>query len=1145
MSSPSSARINPSTTKITRNTKRDINASRSRAFGASAVSNSSRQVAGTGGGAGRSSARVYLDGVDVTPQSLLVSRIKPSSSHDQRSHNKGTKGKTRSSKLGGGNSVMGASVILSQDHLSSSSIDDSSDGDPASSANIHTQPSKGSNQRESARPPAKATPSSNAPQQPSSGATPTSLATSVAATGPEDEEDGNGALSNAATVTSKPLSDVAAPGSSRVVTEVTLKTERKARRLVTIELTETSTEMLFELKSVCVAQDATYHQAITARNKQYLEMCAGKKGSDKFVEGRSQTLQLAQKSKEVMTAPPATRDSACTATDWDIFDCTRIDDENANDHEDNNAIDASSVAQGKPKAPGEAENGEVVLKQQVHEIVDATMASPGCVLDVDGDIVADLRARQHALRHARKQKHGVGNSTTLSNSQKSRIFHSNTNQSAQDIGRSTANALGGGNSGASMTSPSQSSANVSFGASQDVINTLGGGEDSSNSAQNSQIGLNSTSQVMSGGNESADAKQSAYARANTNVDLGETIAHQRTSKVLASSSLLKVVSVVERAVQQNVYHHQHVLYRNFPALTPASSATESSRKDKHHAADRDWRSTIGLLSPPVAASAPVVPPIANLGSSGLGLTGRHEATSRHELEKLWTFECELTRGRTVSCLVWNTVNKDLLAVSYTCAAERPECPSLAAIGVSNTGAAPSSPIAGNGPSSFPGGSGAPLGNGGVVATTETDGGDGLILFWSLKNPEFPERIYNLNVGVTSIDFSHTHPYLLAVGFADGVVAIYDTRKDDFQSNNQDPTKSTPPTTSGPPSRPPSASSDPTSKPRRLHVPVPIATSETSTGKHLDAVWQVKWISKGSDRGENVVSISSDGRVTEWSMKKGLSFSDLMTLKRVSNPLLGSDSRADGVISRQASGHCIDFAKHDPSVYYVGTEDGVIHKCSVSYNEQYLQTYYGHTGPVYQLLVSPFSPDLFLSCSADWNVKLWHQVEQKEMMNFRSVNLQHAVTGITWCPSDATIFGAVTEDGRIEIWDLEHSSLDPIITHFPKKYAPVSVPTATPPATTKALGAQDLLDEFAGIPASPGAGSTLEAQPQAPREIPLECSNIAFAPTAPVIVVGDSTGDVTVYRVQVLADGRDNNPEHTSVEDQIARLHRALNPNKHD
>ena len=29
-------------------------------------------------------------------------------------------------------------------------------------------------------------------------------------------------------------------------------------------------------------------------------------------------------------------------------------------------------------------------------------------------------------------------------------------------------------------------------------------------------------------------------------------------------------------------------------------------------------------------------------------------------------------------------------------------------------------------------------------------------------------------------------------------------------------------------------------------------------------------------------------------------------------------------------------------YLVGTEDGHIHKCSCSYNEQYLDTFFGHT-----------------------------------------------------------------------------------------------------------------------------------------------------------------------------------------------------------
>lgn len=44
--------------------------------------------------------------------------------------------------------------------------------------------------------------------------------------------------------------------------------------------------------------------------------------------------------------------------------------------------------------------------------------------------------------------------------------------------------------------------------------------------------------------------------------------------------------------------------------------------------------------------------------------------------------------------------------------------------------------------------------------------------------------------------------------------------------------------------------------------------------------QVKWVNKGVERGETLVSISTDGRVVEWSMKKGLSYSPLMVLKRI-------------------------------------------------------------------------------------------------------------------------------------------------------------------------------------------------------------------------------------------------------------------------
>ena len=219
---------------------------------------------------------------------------------------------------------------------------------------------------------------------------------------------------------------------------------------------------------------------------------------------------------------------------------------------------------------------------------------------------------------------------------------------------------------------------------------------------------------------------------------------------------------------------------------------------------------------------------------------------------------------------------------------------------------------------------------------------------------------------------------------------------------------------------------------------PLLQSCHSTGKHREAVWQVKWVQK--DRGEQLMSISSDGAMMQWNMKKGLIPKPLMSLKR------GQESKEG--LSREGSGLCFDFPLSTPSSsssssasqYYAGTEDGIIHRCSVSYNEQVLDNYIHHTGAVYAIRCNPFVPDLFLSASHDWTTALWTSANDTPLAVIKGGEAASTMPGaltpstggsdvmdLAWNPALSCVFAQCTRDGRLEVWDLEQGLLDPVMS----------------------------------------------------------------------------------------------------------------------
>lgn len=95
----------------------------------------------------------------------------------------------------------------------------------------------------------------------------------------------------------------------------------------------------------------------------------------------------------------------------------------------------------------------------------------------------------------------------------------------------------------------------------------------------------------------------------------------------------------------------------------------------------------------------------------------------------------------------------------------------------------------------------------------------------------------------------------------------------------------------------------------------------------------------------------------------------------------------------------------------------------------------------------------------------------------------------WNPNTASSFASVANDGRIEIWDLKIDPLAPVVTHFDKD----------------------------------ANGNDIKT----PKTI------VRFSATSPVILTGNSKGEVDVYRTKGL--------EHVQVseQDQQRRLGLAL------
>ncbi|XP_021260631.1 WD repeat-containing protein 78 isoform X2 [Numida meleagris] len=464
--------------------------------------------------------------------------------------------------------------------------------------------------------------------------------------------------------------------------------------------------------------------------------------------------------------------------------------------------------------------------------------------------------------------------------------------------------------------------------------------------------------------------------------------------ILRSENFQQDLFFMERILMENIFQPKLAAYRQFPvlidpAITPGAgstvAATKEAEQEEHDKGKKDKKDQKETLTEPLILSE---------------LNKTSEEMVLPSLELLWSYRCDLTHQHNVSSMAWSKVNPDLLAVGY-----------------------------------------------GAFDFKEQK--EGLACCWSLKNPMWPERIFQCKHGVTALDFSMATPNLLAVGMYNGTIAIYDVQSPDSTI---------------------------------------LFHSGECSAKHTGPVWQLKWVewdrgTTEADKWEKLISISADGRITQWFMQEGLSCVDLIKIKRTRSKKKNSpgekERKSDDLLSQRAAGMCFDFHPKDTDLYLAGTEEGLIHKCSHSRNKQFLKTYRGHKGSVYKVAWNPFTTDMFLSCSVDWSIILWHQNSQTPILTFSTTTT--VVHDITWSPRSAFIFAAASES-KVEIWDLSISILDPVITHI--------------------------------------------ANPEA------KFTSVLFAKNTDCLLVGDSRGEVCVFLLQ-------NLPASSSTE--VDALHDVIGP----
>lgn len=160
--------------------------------------------------------------------------------------------------------------------------------------------------------------------------------------------------------------------------------------------------------------------------------------------------------------------------------------------------------------------------------------------------------------------------------------------------------------------------------------------------------------------------------------------------------------------------------------------------------------------------------------------------------------------------------------------------------------------------------------------------------------------------------------------------------------------------------------------------------------------------------------------------------------------------------------------------------------------------------VYAVRWNRLHPSIFLSASVDWTLRVWDERAPRAGPPL-TFDLGDAVGDAAWAPFSSTVMAAVTDDGRVHVFDLAANRLAPLCVQK------VRAGRGQAGAVGRARAAGANRPTWPPRASETNARCSLGARPcQVVRSARL--TKLAFNAAHPVLLVGDSKGTVTCLKL---------------------------------